>query len=78
MACKASKSKDGSLIYHIAKDQKQPELDAWWLRHDKKDELFTIRQENDVSGTKHVDLIQLTLGQVYDLIHALSAAVMNR
>jgi hypothetical protein len=78
MACKVSKSKDGSLIYHIAKDGKQPELDAWWLRHDKKDELFTLRQENYVGGEMHVDLIQLTLGQVYDLIHALSTAVMNR
>jgi hypothetical protein len=53
-----------------------PSVDVWWDRDmkDKGDEQLLIRQEND---EKRSDVISLTLGQVYDLIHALGWAVMK-
>jgi hypothetical protein len=53
-----------------------PEAQVWWARRfkDRADETLLIRQENNPQGA---DVIELTLGQVYDLIHALGHAVMR-
>lgn len=52
----------------------RPELNAWWARRLKSraDETLIIKQEN--MGDR-ADVIELTLGQVYDLIDALNKAV---
>lgn len=51
-------------------------VDVWWGRQfkGKQDETLLIRQE---SNTKRADVVELTLGQVYDLIHALGWSVMR-
>jgi hypothetical protein len=53
-----------------------PEVQVWWARRfkDRRDETLLIRQEN---STDKADVIELTLGQVYDLIHAAGLAVMR-
>jgi hypothetical protein len=53
-----------------------PEVQVWWARRFKtaREETLMIRQENN--GVR-ADVIELTLGQVYDLIHALGLAVMR-
>jgi hypothetical protein len=52
------------------------ELQIWWARKfkDRRDETILIRQESRPDGA---DVIELTLGQAYDLIHALCHAVMR-
>lgn len=52
------------------------EVAVWWAREFKKrpNETLIIRQE---SNPNRADVIELTLGQVYDLIHALSLSVMR-
>lgn len=85
MACRASKDKNGT-TYHIPADKTArtvgghqlpgtAEVDVWWARKfkDRRDETLLLRQENG----KKVDVIELTLGQVYDMIHALGLAVMK-
>lgn len=51
-----------------------PELNVWWARRFKSraDETLIIKQEN---AADRADVIELTLGQVYDLIDALNKAV---
>lgn len=53
-----------------------PELHAWWARRfvSRADETLIIKQEN---MDDRADVIELTLGQVYDLIAALNSAVEN-
>lgn len=53
-----------------------PELCAWWARRFKSraEETLIIKQENMAD---RADVIELTLGQVYDLIFALNKAVEN-
>lgn len=53
-----------------------PELHAWWARRfvSRSDETLIIKQEN---MTDRADVIELTLGQVYDLIAALNKAIEN-
>jgi hypothetical protein len=53
-----------------------PELDVWWARRFKSrsEETLIIKQEN---MTDRADVVELTLGQVYDLIAALNKAVEN-
>ena len=53
-----------------------PELCVWWARRFKSraEETLIIKQENQ---SDRADVIELTLGQVYDLILALNKAVEN-
>jgi hypothetical protein len=86
VACRVIKDTYGTL-YQIpsAKSVKTPDrklldgsshVDIWWDRDhtDKATETLMIRQENEQS---RADVISLTLGQVYDMIHALGWAVMK-
>lgn len=87
MACKANRDANGT-TYFIPPDGTKktpggimlpgcPEVQCWWSRRFKKnkaEETLLIRQENT---TQKADVIELTLGQVYDLIHALGNAVMK-
>lgn len=51
-----------------------PAVEVWWSRYGKKpDETIIIRQEYENRLT--ADVLELTLGQVYDLIDALNSAV---
>ena len=56
--------------------QGTPELVAWWARRFKTraEETLIIKQENMAD---RADVVELTLGQVYDLIDALNKAVEN-
>lgn len=85
MPCRQSRDKDGT-TYHIAEDRtgKTPgghqvpgcaAVDVWWARRfkDKRDETLFIRQ----NGDEKADVIELTPGQVYDLIHALGWAILK-
>jgi hypothetical protein len=53
-----------------------PLLDVWWARRFKSrgDETLIIKQEN---LSDRADVVELTFGQVYDLIDALNKAVEN-
>jgi hypothetical protein len=53
-----------------------PGLNVWWARRFKTraEETLIIKQENQ---TDRADVIELTLGQVYDMILALNKAVEN-
>jgi hypothetical protein len=53
-----------------------PVLDVWWARRFKSraEETLIIKQEN---LSDRADVVELTLGQVYDLIDALNKAVEN-
>lgn len=53
-----------------------PELCVWWARRFKSraEETLIIKQENQ---SDRADVIELTLGQVYDMILALNKAVEN-
>ena len=53
-----------------------PALDAWWARRFKSraEETLIIKQENN---SDRGDVVELTLGQCYDLIAALNKAVEN-
>lgn len=86
MVCRASKDEHGT-TYHVPEDKtgKTPgghqfpgcaAVDVWWARDFKhrSDETLLIRQE---SNNERADVIELTLGQVYDLIHALGHAVLR-
>lgn len=53
-----------------------PEVQCWWDRDvtNKSDENLIIRQES-VDGKSEADVIQITLGQAYDLLHAIALAI---
>jgi hypothetical protein len=82
--CSSSKDAHGH-SYHIAASQIAktpkgiirpacPSIDVWWSRNGKKaDETLVIRQEYADRST--ADVLELTFGQVYDLIDALNRAV---
>jgi hypothetical protein len=87
MVCRASRDQNGT-TYFITEDatardpagrvlRGSPELQVWWARKFKarRDETLLIRQENN---NQRADVVELTLGQVYDLIHALGLAVMRQ
>jgi hypothetical protein len=88
MAFRADKDKNGT-TYIIEPDtiKKTPggihlpgcaEVQVWWSRKFKQHkaaETLLIRQENN---RIRADVIELTLGQVYDLIHAANQAVENK
>ena len=86
MACRVSRDANGT-SYTIPKSPvvKTPggtilpgssELAVWWARRFKTraEETLIIKQEN--MGDR-ADVIELTLGQVYDMIEALNKAVEN-
>lgn len=87
MACRVIRDTHGTL-YRIPKATTvqtpghqllpgSPHVDVWWDRDmgpKRNDEQLLIRQENEAS---RADVITLTLGQVYDMIHALGWAVMR-
>jgi hypothetical protein len=51
-----------------------PTVEVWWSRDGRKsDETLVIRQEYGDRST--ADVLELTFGQVYDLIDALNNAV---
>lgn len=88
MPCQKVSDEHGTLYRVPAYAPKEPvkgmsltprsHVDVWWDReaHPKRyDEEIIIRQEN---GTDRADVITITLGQVYDLIHALGALVMDK
>jgi hypothetical protein len=86
MACRADRDKNGtSYTIEAAPSTKYPggtqlpglpELNVWWARRFKSraDETLIIKQENQ---SDRADVVELTLGQVYDLIDALNKAVEN-
>jgi hypothetical protein len=54
-----------------------PEIDVWWSRNGlKADETLIIRQQYDNRST--ADVLELTFGQVYDLIDGLNRAVESK
>jgi hypothetical protein len=87
MACRASKDEHGTTFTVPADTTTRtvggqvlpacPAAEVWWARRfkDRREETLMIRQETP--GNEHADVIELTLGQVYDLIHALGHAVMR-
>jgi hypothetical protein len=52
-------------------------VDVWWDRDatNKSNENLIIRQETE--GNVEADVIQITMAQGYDLLHALSCALMK-
>jgi len=55
-----------------------PAIDVWWSRsfeRGRAEETLVIRQEYEDRST--ADVLELTFGQVYDLIDALNKAVEN-
>lgn len=87
MACKATRDEHGT-TYTIPADTATrtvggkglpacPSVDVWWARRfkHKREETLMIRQETP--GNDRADVIELTLGQVYDLIHACGLSVME-
>ena len=86
MACRVIRDEHGALYivpaYEPPKNQKlppkepRPRIDVWWDRDAIKrdDELLMIRQENAVDKA---DVVTLTLGQAYDLLHAVACAIKD-
>jgi hypothetical protein len=86
VACRVDRDANGtSYTIETAKTTKAPggkqlpglpELNVWWARYFKSraDETLIIKQENN---SDRADVVELTLGQVYDLIDALNKAVEN-
>jgi hypothetical protein len=85
MACKSESDPHGTLfqvpaaqivVTPGAKTRSSfPGLDVWWSRSfkDKSEETLIIKQEYPDRNT--ADVLELTLGQTYDLIDALVKAV---
>jgi hypothetical protein len=54
-----------------------PAVEIWWSRNGAKDdETLIIRQQYDDRST--ADVLELTFGQVYDLIDGLNKAVESK
>jgi hypothetical protein len=54
-----------------------PAIEVWWSRNGAKaDETLIIRQQYDDRST--ADVLELTFGQVYDLIDGLNRAVESK
>jgi hypothetical protein len=54
-----------------------PSVDIWWSRNGAKaDETLIIRQE--YPDRAHAEVMELTFGQVYDLIDGLNKAVESK
>lgn len=86
MACVVDRDQHGSLFTVPADNSVKtprgktlrgvPEITAWWTRDFKAraEETLTIRQENLAD---RADVVEVTFGQLYDLIDALNKAVEN-
>ncbi len=83
VACKAIKDTHGTLWrVDAAKPvtvkgktlEGAPRIDVWWDREpqNKADEHLIIRQQ---SSETQADVIQMTLAQAYDLLHAIATAI---
>jgi hypothetical protein len=81
VGCSVERGKFGT-IYTIVEDAQKPpkskrgtrsfpKLEAWWSDGDKGNS-FLIRQENT---RERADVLELSHGQVYDLIDALNRAI---
>lgn len=86
MSCSSHKDSHGTSYLVLATPPVQtpsgqrlpgcPALDIWWSHGFKKaEETLVIRQEYEDRST--ADVLELTFGQVYDLIDALNRAVEN-
>jgi hypothetical protein len=54
-----------------------PAVEVWWSRNGAKaDETLIIRQEYE--DREHAEVMELTFGQVYDLIDGLNRAVESK
>ncbi len=54
-----------------------PTVEVWWSRDgNKADETLIVRQEHP--GRAHAEVVELTFGQVYDLIEGLNRAVESK
>jgi hypothetical protein len=84
VACKSQRDGHGTSYFVPAAVTQQtpgkrtlrgfPEVQVWWSRlSNKDDETLIIRQEYE--DRKTADVIEITLGQLYDLIDALNKAV---
>jgi hypothetical protein len=85
MACSSSKDSHGTSYTIPASETVKtpggkhlkglPATDVWWSRNfsHNQEETLVIRQEYEDRNT--ADVLELTLGQVYDLIDALNRAV---
>ena len=84
MAAKAERDKNGT-TYIVPADRNfrtaggkslpaLPEVTVWWARRwkEKREETLMIRQE---TKGQMADVVELTLGQVYDLIDALNKSI---
>jgi hypothetical protein len=75
--------KDADRTYYVIPQDKLPDgvsppVEVWWKSEPRKPgafdyEFLVVRQDNG----KSVDVLMLTLGQVYDMIDALNQAVMK-
>lgn len=86
MACQVVRDEHGALYrvppYSPPQTQKLPpkhgvpHIDVWWDRDavHKDDELLMLRQENT---DQHADVITLTLGQAFDLLHAVACCIKD-
>lgn len=86
MACIVDRDKHGSLFIVPADNSVKtprgktlrgvPELHVWWARlfKERSEETLIIKQEN---MSDRADVVEVTLGQLYDLIDALNKAVEN-
>jgi hypothetical protein len=84
MPCTVSRDEHGALYRvpaftpdkkYAAKLDASPHIDVWWDRGARKDdEVLMIRQENTRT---HADVVSLTLGQAFDLLHALASAIKD-
>ena len=87
MPCSAKRDAYGT-SYHIAKAEPVqtpggltlpgcPAVDVWWSRDgEKAAETLIIRQSWPFPGEDQI--LELSLGQVYDLMHALGHSVLNQ
>jgi hypothetical protein len=87
VACSSSKDSQGtSYLVPAAETVKNPRgrtlkglpaIEVWWSRNfsHNQEETLVIRQEYEDRST--ADVIEVTLGQLYDLIDALNKAVEN-
>lgn len=84
MACQVDRDEHGT-TYTIAEDKSAQTpgghqlpgcsmLEVWWARRfrDRRDETLLIKQDN---RNGQADVIEMTLGQVFDMIEALNKAV---
>lgn len=88
MVCRATRDAQGTTYSipaaapattpHLKHLQGLPAIEVWWSRSFQRghaEETLIIRQEYEDRAT--ADVLELTLGQTYDLIEALNKAIEN-